>query len=192
MNQDSFLNTIKSTWQTVELPHKSLLKKAKRNAMWYRLGVVYSAISSLMFIIAGAWFILNSNADVAYWLVGLTFVFLVPGLVFLSIKNSWQYVSWEDKSARGTLAQLISQCELSIRLHKLAKKVAWSYALIPIIGVSVHFLGLTQVPLKAILAASAGLLLSTVMIILWEVLRIKRKQAELNSLQKMQSDSEFI
>jgi hypothetical protein len=192
MNQDAFLNNIKSTWQTVELPHKSMLKKAKRNAMWYRLGVAYSAISSLLFVIAGAWIILNSNADVVHWLVGLTFIFLVPGLAFFSTKKSWRYAKWEDRSALGTFSQLITQCNLSIRMHKLAKKVALSYALVPAIGVSVHFLELTQVPLKAILAASAGLLLSTIIIVLWAEFRIRRKNAELLSLRQMLSDSENV
>ncbi|MFT4810714.1 MAG: hypothetical protein ACI9LX_004082 [Paraglaciecola sp.] len=40
--QDKFFSDIKDTWQSVELPHQDLLKKARRNLTLHRCGLAYN------------------------------------------------------------------------------------------------------------------------------------------------------
>lgn len=40
--QDKFLSDIKDTWQSVELSHQDLLKKARQNLTFHRCGLAYN------------------------------------------------------------------------------------------------------------------------------------------------------
>lgn len=192
MNNEDFLSNLKSTWQSVELPHKSLLNDAKKNLRWYWVGFVYTVLASLASIAAGLWFALNSNGDLIYWLIAFTLIILVPGLSYFSTKYSWPYAQFKDRSAKGTLNYLIKQCQISIELHLLSRKVAIAYLIVPIAGISSYFLGLTDVKLSLIIAFSLGLLTSTFIILIWVKIRLKQKHQKLRELNKMAEKSEEI
>jgi hypothetical protein len=86
--QDKFFSDIKDTWQSVELPHQDLLKKARRNLTLHLCGLAYK-ILTICSIALGIWLGLNNQNDVLYWVGSFTAIFILPTLAIFSIKFSW-------------------------------------------------------------------------------------------------------
>lgn len=190
MNNDEFLSSLKTTWQSVELPHKSLLNDAKKNLRWFWVGFAYTVLATVASIVTGLRFAFNNNGDLIYWLVAFTLIVLVPALSFFSTKYSWPYSQFKDRSAKGTLNHLIKQCQISIDLHKLSRKIAIAYLIVPIACLTSYFWGLTDVKLSLIVAFSLGLLTSTIVILIWVQVRLKQKHKELRELNEMVEKSQ--
>jgi hypothetical protein len=188
MNQNDFLSEIKAIWQSVQLPHEALLKRARYNLIWYWCGIVYTTLVALASVVGGIGFLIQSEGDLLFWMLGLTLLFLIPVLSYISIKLSWPYVQWRDKSAKGTLTQLIRQCEIEIKLSLFARNTAITYVAVLPVALAVYYLDLTRISFSNIIAGSTGLMASSLFIFVWLHFRIKRKRQQLATLLEMQSD----
>lgn len=186
--QDKFFSDIKNTWQSVELPHQDLLKKARRNLTMHWCGLAYNAVFTLCSIAFGIWLVLNNQNDALYWCGSFMAIFLIPTLTIYSIKLNWPYANWQDKSAIGTLTTLIKQNKMKITFTRMMRPMAFSYFLIPVIGFFAHHLNLTSIPYDYILGFSAGIIASSCLILLWVHFKLPRLKTELEKLLSMQKE----
>jgi hypothetical protein len=186
--QDKFFSDIKDTWQSVELPHQDLLKKARRNLTLHRCGLAYNIILIICSIALGIWLGLNNQNDVLYWLGSVTAIFILPTLAIYAIKLSWPYGHWQDKTAAGTLEVLIKQSKMKIRFTQLLRPLAISYFIVPIISLGAHHLKLTSISYELILGFSVGIISSTCIMFIWIHYTLPRLRKELEKLLCMQKE----
>jgi hypothetical protein len=186
--QDKFFSDIKDTWQSVELPHQELLKKARRNLILHRCGLAYNIIFTICSVALGIWLGSNNQHDALYWLASFTAIFIIPTLAIYSIKLSWPYGHWQDKTAVGTLEVLIKQSEMKVKFTKLLRPLAISYFIVPIIALGAHHLKLTSISYDLILGFSVGIMSSTCIMFIWVHYKLPRLRKELEKLLCMQKE----
>ncbi|MFT6952197.1 MAG: hypothetical protein ACJAUL_003359, partial [Paraglaciecola sp.] len=136
----------------------------------------------------GIWLGSNNQNDALYWLASFTTIFIIPTLAIYSIKLSWPYGRWQDKTAVGTLEVLIKQSKMKVKFTKLLRPLAISYFIVPIIALGAHHLKLTSISYDLILGFSVGIMSSTCMMFIWVHYKLPRLRKELEKLLCMQKE----